>query len=138
MTLYLTTSERALYDKLPAALKKAWGGEVTEESDLRIESEEEIAFRSRVMEQNQPGDVAAAIALKAALQRGKSIDVEAHQAVLPVLCFLIGVRGLSKAITDMLSQKPEHVAALQSIFSLTEIRHFAASMNEKFSYSSSQ
>ena len=49
MMLYLLPSEQALYNKLPATLKKAWGGEVADETGTGWETDSERAKRAALV-----------------------------------------------------------------------------------------
>src|SRR4051812_12735316 len=54
MLLYLTPTERSLFDKLPANLKKAWGGTVEEEKGTAWETEEQLVSRVQYLQQSMP------------------------------------------------------------------------------------
>lgn len=118
----------------PRGVEEGLGRRSAEETGTKFETEKELKFRSSVMEQNQPEDVAAVCAMKVLLQEGKIVDGGVYQKLLPLLCFLVGATGLSSAIAQAFSRKNIDIAAMHSICSLTEVRHLALEMNEKFSY----
>ncbi len=107
--LSLTATERAIYDKLPAELKKAWGGKVVIETGTAWETKEELQTRARVVLENMEptlGEELRSLLLK--LSEGADAPTEkllgTSKQLLPDLLFIIGASGMSLLIAQELAE----------------------------------
>ncbi len=126
MTLYLTKTERALYDKLPASLKKAWGGEVAEETGDGWETHEELRERANIVLENIDPVLRDELAQYLASYTKTGPNAEAvdllnvSDHLLPHLLFIIGASGMALVMArDLLDAKNqedvEHIAVLSQL-----------------------
>ena len=131
MPLYLTKDEKKLYDKLPAALKKAWGGEVVEETGTAWETEEEL--NRRILALSGPGTPGAkefAEKIRGKMERKENwqqVDLsEIPQEMLPAMLYILGARGLSTMIQAVLAEANPHV---ESVTTFSEVCHILLQKN---------
>ncbi len=125
MILHLTPSERALYDKLPAAIKKAWAGKVIEETGNVFESRVELDRRLA----KYSADPALAPYLERANLRLKKGDklpnilADMPPDVLRVFFEAIGIGGLSAFIEFALVNPAIDESGLRGVAELSAMRH---------------
>lgn len=135
MTLYLTNTERQLYDKLPADLKKAWGGEVSEEQGTAWETEEELDARIVTFAEEAAPEVREiARTFRQKIVRKEMDNWSADEipaSLLPTLLFVMGARGLSAMISGALQSSD---FALDVLSALSEARHMLLKNNAQYAY----
>lgn len=137
MILYLTPSEKALYDKLPATLKKEWGGEVVEEKGTAWETEDEWQVRLRsVVHDSQPAFRQLAETVIKKMKSKNDPDMwtmkEIPEDILPTVFFLIGAVGMSTIIFQGLG----HLSSsemIEDLATLSFARHQMLKSNALFS-----
>ena len=125
MILYLTKAERKLYDKLPASLRKAWGGEVAEEKGTACETAEELQTRAQLLMQENPRALRLGQKILSSWQRNGDVpqlDAQEVQNVLPEILMMMGCRGITFALIEML-QTIQDASELETAAAFSLARH---------------
>ncbi len=126
MTLYLTSAERSLYDKLPSALKKAWGGEVVEETGTAWETDRQLQDRARQLASDaSPAVVSAAKKMEKKLktQGFDAVDMaDFPEEALSSVLLMLGAVGLT-AVVNRALQNVRNEEDLATVEGLTSIRN---------------
>ncbi len=107
MSLYLIASERKLYDKLPADLKKSWGGEVKEEMGTAWETDEQLSVRSELAAKHLSPKAAVALGKMIKKLQREGIDAitekDFPKSAFPHILNLLGAVGLTAVIYETIA-----------------------------------
>lgn len=126
MTLYLTKTERALYNKLPASVKKVWGGNVEEETGTAWETEEQLRERAEHLKKTMSPRLCSALEIMSSKVEKKGLDALSFEdippAVFPKAMLMLGAVGITTVI-DFALQGARISDDLTSLAGLSDVRH---------------
>jgi hypothetical protein len=125
-TLYLIPAEREAYDKLPAQLKKAWGGTVESETGTVWETDEELAVRTEYLKKHLSPKIAVRLGKMIQKLQKEGIDAITEEDFpsdfLPHMLSLLGAIGLTPVIYQAVLEA-ESVKDLEAAASLSWARN---------------
>ncbi len=122
-TLYLIPSERAAYEKLPAKIKKAWGGEVKDETGTPSKMEEQPGKRLQAIQDLMPAKLRLAVQKTMITAKKNGFDVgDFPKEIFPYVLLSLGAYGLT-AVIDQVLNSAASADDLLIIQNLSSVRH---------------
>jgi hypothetical protein len=139
-TMFLTTSERAVFDALPRALREGWVERTKEEGGTAYESEKQRETRLRIVAEEYKRYPHLQRIAEGALKQvaeGKgpedlSLEEIPQDALMPLL-FSLGASGVSALIEALLGDVKSD-EDLSGIAALSEVRHAILESNATLSF----
>lgn len=124
-TLYLTTAERAIYDKIPVQLKSKIA-QVIDENEQGPNSDVMLAKRAAVARKSELAKRSDVRELIKNYEKNPQFEKQFIDSipndVFPLILFVIGSRGIS-ALMEQFLQTTSTSQHLEAITSLSSIRH---------------
>lgn len=117
-TLYLTKGELKLWQKLPARLKKVWGGRVEEEKGTAYETGEHLKKRYEALAESKDKET---MAVMRHLRVQKTLD-GLRPELLSTVLLLLGASGISLFLQQFIVNA-KTLSDLSDIASLSAARH---------------